>query len=161
MERYCSGSGPSSANADLKPEVHSLIHQLVLDIHANEPDIEKSILIFLPTYYALEQQWILLKPLCTLFKIHILHRSIDTDQALLAMKICKSHRKVSQMFDFYATYFLKKTKMIYNGIIWYHKWVSFWHEKYRNFILFAFVGVLFCYFLKCCLWSIWLNLLPV
>ncbi|KAH7676621.1 RNA helicase protein [Dioscorea alata] len=94
MERYCSGSSPSSANADLKPEVHSLIHQLVLDIHANEPDIEKSILIFLPTYCALEQQWILLKPLCTLFKIHILHRSIDTDQALLAMKICKSHRKV-------------------------------------------------------------------
>ncbi|XP_062088770.1 DExH-box ATP-dependent RNA helicase DExH8 isoform X2 [Humulus lupulus] len=92
--RYCSGHSPSIAKADIKPEVHKLIHDLVLHIHENEPDIEKSILIFLPTYYSLEQQWYLLKPLGSSFKVHILHSSVDTKQALVAMKIWKSHRKV-------------------------------------------------------------------
>ncbi|WRX10709.1 Helicase [Theobroma cacao] len=92
--RYCSGPCPSMADAEIKPEVHKLIHQLVLYIHENEPDIEKSILVFLPTYYALEQQWYLLQPFSSSFKVHILHRSVDTEQALMAMKICKSHRKV-------------------------------------------------------------------
>lgn len=91
---YCSGLSPSMASANIKPEVHKIIHDLVLHIHENEPDIEKSILVFLPTYYSLEQQWYLLKPLSSSFKVHILHRSIDTDQALKAMKIWKSHRKV-------------------------------------------------------------------
>lgn len=91
---YCSGSTPSMARADIKDEVHKLIHDLVLFIHKNEPNIEKSILIFLPTYYSLEQQWFLLKPFSSCFKVHILHSSIDTEQALLAMKIWKSHRKV-------------------------------------------------------------------
>ncbi|KAF8387857.1 hypothetical protein HHK36_026519 [Tetracentron sinense] len=93
-ERYCSGMGPSSSDADIKPEVHKLIHDLVLHIHENEPDIEKSILIFLPTYLSLEQQWFLLRPLSSSFKVHVLHRSIDTEQALMAMRIWKSHRKV-------------------------------------------------------------------
>ncbi|XP_004290791.1 PREDICTED: zinc finger CCCH domain-containing protein 31 [Fragaria vesca subsp. vesca] len=92
--RYCSGITPSLSKADIEPEVHSIIHQLVLHIHKQEPDIEKSILIFLPTYYALEQQWFLLKPLSSSFKVHILHSSIDTEQALMTMKIWKSHRKV-------------------------------------------------------------------
>ena len=91
---YCCGSTPSKRGANIKPEVHKLIHDLVLHIHESEPDIEKSILVFLPTYYALEQQWHLLKPLSSAFKVHILHSSIDTDQALMAMKIWKSHRKV-------------------------------------------------------------------
>ncbi|XVE77617.1 hypothetical protein DITRI_Ditri13aG0077600 [Diplodiscus trichospermus] len=91
---YCSGPCPSMADAEIKPEVHRLIHELVLHIHENEPDIEKSILVFLPTYYALERQWYYLKPLTSSFKVHILHRSIDTEQALMAMKISKSHRKV-------------------------------------------------------------------
>lgn len=90
----CSGSIPSMAKADLKPEVHKLIHDLVLHIHESEEDIEKSILVFLPTYYSLEQQWYLLKPLSSSFKVHILHSSVDTEQALMAMKIWKSHRKV-------------------------------------------------------------------
>lgn len=92
--RYCSGPCPSMADAEIKPEVHKLIHELVLYIHENEPDIEKSILVFLPTYYALEQQWYFLKPFSSSFKVHILHRSVDTEQALMAMKIWKSHRKV-------------------------------------------------------------------
>ncbi|KAL3648028.1 hypothetical protein CASFOL_008996 [Castilleja foliolosa] len=91
---YCSGPSPTMAEAHFKPEVHGLIHELVLHIHRNEPDIEKSILVFLPTYYTLERQWSLLKPFSELFKVHILHRCIDTDQALRAMRICTSHRKV-------------------------------------------------------------------
>ncbi|XAR61337.1 RNA helicase [Bertholletia excelsa] len=91
---YCSGPNPSIAEADMKPEVHELIHELVLHIHKNEPDIEKSILVFLPTYHSLEQQWSLLKPFSSAFKVHILHSSIDTEQALMAMRIWKSCRKV-------------------------------------------------------------------
>ncbi|XP_051141557.1 DExH-box ATP-dependent RNA helicase DExH8 [Andrographis paniculata] len=91
---YCSGPNPEAAEAVFKPEVHKVIHELVLHIHNNEPDIEKSILVFLPTYYTLEQQWVLLKPFSESFEVHILHRSIDTEQALKAMKISKSHRKV-------------------------------------------------------------------
>ncbi|KAL7120271.1 hypothetical protein ACP275_02G113200 [Erythranthe tilingii] len=92
--KYCSGPSPAVSEANFKPEVHRLIHDLVIHIHKNEPDIEKSILIFLPTYAALEQQWFLLKPFTANFKVHILHRSIDTEQALRAMKIWRSHRKV-------------------------------------------------------------------
>lgn len=92
---YCSGSSPMMAMADFKPEVHKLIHNLVLQIHNNEADIEKSILVFLPTYHALEKQWFILKPFGDLFKVHILHRSVDTEQALKAMRICKLHRKVT------------------------------------------------------------------
>ncbi|RZC59964.1 hypothetical protein C5167_021722 [Papaver somniferum] len=91
---YCSGPSSISSDADIKPEVHKLIHGLVLHIHDNEPDIEKSILVFLPTYYSLEQQYFLLSPLNSIFKVHILHSSIDTEQALKTMKIWKSHRKV-------------------------------------------------------------------
>ncbi|KAK9281663.1 hypothetical protein L1049_004566 [Liquidambar formosana] len=93
-KRYCSGPSPLTANADIKLEVHKLIHDLVLHIHENEPDVEKSILVFLPTYHSLEQQWYLLQPFSSFFKVHILHSSIDTEQALTAMKIWKSHRKV-------------------------------------------------------------------
>ncbi|KAJ1402353.1 Zinc finger, CCCH-type [Sesbania bispinosa] len=92
--KYSHGQDPSTANAYIKTELHMLIHDLVLHIHENEPDLEKSILVFLPTYYSLEQQWRLLKPLESTFRVHILHRSIDTEQALMAMKIWKTHRKV-------------------------------------------------------------------
>lgn len=91
---YCNGESPLIAEAGIGVEVHKLIHNLLLHIHKNEPDIEKSILVFLPTYYSLEQQWALLMPFDSTFKVHILHRSIDIDQALKAMKIWKSHRKV-------------------------------------------------------------------
>ncbi|KAI7747707.1 hypothetical protein M8C21_018382, partial [Ambrosia artemisiifolia] len=91
--KYCSGPSPYSSEATLNEEVHELIHNLVLHIHKNEPDMEKSILIFLPTYHALEQQWLGLNHVRSAFKIHILHSSIDTEQALNAMSISKSHRK--------------------------------------------------------------------
>ncbi|KAK3163551.1 hypothetical protein QOZ80_1AG0005160 [Eleusine coracana subsp. coracana] len=91
--KYCNGPD-ASADADLNSDVYELIHKLLLHIHQSEPDISKSILVFLPTYYALEQQWIRLLPLGSTFKVHILHRSIDTDEALQTMKVSKSHRKV-------------------------------------------------------------------
>ncbi|PHU13325.1 Zinc finger CCCH domain-containing protein 31 [Capsicum chinense] len=92
--KCCSGPSPLTVAADIEPEMYQLIHNLIIHIHKNEMDIEKGILVFLPTYYALEQQWRLLKRFSETFKVHILHRSIDTEQALNAMKICKSHRKV-------------------------------------------------------------------
>nr|XP_043621853.1 DExH-box ATP-dependent RNA helicase DExH8 [Erigeron canadensis] len=92
--KYCSGSNPSEAEATMTEQVHKLIHNLILHIHKNEPDMEKSILVFLPTYYALEQQWTALSRFSSAFKVHILHSSIDTEQALNAMRIWKSHRKV-------------------------------------------------------------------
>uniref|UniRef100_A0A0E0MU52 Zinc finger CCCH domain-containing protein 4 n=1 Tax=Oryza rufipogon TaxID=4529 RepID=A0A0E0MU52_ORYRU len=91
--KYCSGPN-TAADAGLKPDVYELIHRLLLHIHQNEPDIGKSILVFLPTYYALEQQWIRLLSASSMFKVHILHRSIDTDEALQTMKVSKSCRKV-------------------------------------------------------------------
>ncbi|KAL8253685.1 hypothetical protein R6Q59_031906 [Mikania micrantha] len=92
--KYCSGPTPDLSEATMNEEVHKLIHNLVLHIHKTEPDMEKSILIFLPTYHALEQQWLALCRFSSAFKIHILHSSIDTEQALGAMRIWKSHRKV-------------------------------------------------------------------
>ncbi|XP_056170365.1 DExH-box ATP-dependent RNA helicase DExH8-like isoform X3 [Syzygium oleosum] len=91
--KYCNGESPSTADADIEPEVHRLIHDLVMHIHENEPDIEKSILIFLPTYRSKVQQWRLLKSLGSLFKV-ILRDSIDTEEALLYMKMWKSQRKI-------------------------------------------------------------------
>ncbi|CAH2057623.1 unnamed protein product [Thlaspi arvense] len=93
LSAYCPGPSPS-ADTEIKPELQNLIHDLILYIHEKEPDIEKSILVFLPTYYSLEQQWYQLAPFHASFEVHILHRSVDTEQALAAMKICRSRRKV-------------------------------------------------------------------
>lgn len=92
--KSCSGPSPLTVAADIQPEMYQLILNLIIHIHRNEMDMEKGILVFLPTYYALEQQWHLLKRFSETLKVHILHRSIDTEQALNAMKICQSHRKV-------------------------------------------------------------------
>ncbi|VVB03643.1 unnamed protein product [Arabis nemorensis] len=93
LSAYCPGPSPS-ADTEIKPVLQNLIHNLILYIHEKEPDMEKSILVFLPTYYSLEQQWYQLEPFRASFEVHILHRSIDTEQALASMKICRSRRKV-------------------------------------------------------------------
>lgn len=92
---------PLFAETVIKHEERVLIHDLVIHIHKNEPDMEKSILVFLPTYNDLEQLWFLLKRFPTAFKIHILHSSIDTEQALRAMKIWQSHRKVNLKYLYF------------------------------------------------------------
>ncbi|XP_068660448.1 DExH-box ATP-dependent RNA helicase DExH8 [Aristolochia californica] len=94
MDSYSRGPQPSCSDAEIKPEMQTLIRDLVLHIHANEPNIEKSILVFLPTYYALVQQWSLLMSSNLSIELHILHSSIDIGKALKAMKISKSGRKV-------------------------------------------------------------------
>lgn len=101
--KYCSGPD-ASADAEINYDVYELIHKLLLHIHQNEPDISKSILVFLPTYYTLEQQWIRLLPFSSTFKVHILHRSIGTDEALQTMEISKSCRKVYTLYFYYAIY---------------------------------------------------------
>ncbi|XP_037404418.1 zinc finger CCCH domain-containing protein 4-like isoform X2 [Triticum dicoccoides] len=90
--KYCAGED-FKTDAILNPDVYHLIHTLLLHIHQSEPDTERSILVFLPTYHALEQQWARLSG-CSTFKVHILHRSIDTDEALETMKASESCRKV-------------------------------------------------------------------
>ncbi|XP_031497859.1 DExH-box ATP-dependent RNA helicase DExH8 isoform X2 [Nymphaea colorata] len=84
-----------SDDAEIKERMHELISDLVVHVHKSEPDIKKSILVFLPTYRALELQWLQLRSLEQFsFEIHILHSSIDTEQSLKAMQVSMSHRKV-------------------------------------------------------------------
>eukprot|EP01018_Ginkgo_biloba_P006192 Gb_19795 [translate_table: standard] len=82
-----------TSEVDLRAEVQSLIRDLVMHIHEQEAEIEKSILVFLPTYRLLEQQWLLLKRSQMCLKIYVLHSSIDIEQATRAMQISHSHRK--------------------------------------------------------------------
>lgn len=82
------------ADAKISVEEHRLIHKLILHLHNEEMDKEKGILVFLLTYFALEEQWNHLKNLASIFEVHILHRSIDINQALQAMKASKTRRKV-------------------------------------------------------------------
>jgi hypothetical protein len=86
--------GGSLADAKISVEEQQLIHKLILHLHIKEMDIQKGILVFLPNYFALEEQWNHLKDLASIFEVHILHRSIDINQALEAMKISKTRRKV-------------------------------------------------------------------
>ncbi|XBJ15290.1 hypothetical protein VPH35_007211 [Triticum aestivum] len=90
--KYCVGEH-FKTDAVLSPDVYHLIHTLLLHIHQSEPDTERSILVFVPTYHALEEQWARLSG-CSTLKVHILHRSIDTDEALETMKASESCRKV-------------------------------------------------------------------
>lgn len=113
LSAYCPGPSPSSADTEIKPKLQNLIHDLILYIHSKEPDIEKSILVFLPTYYSLEQQWYQLEPFRSSFEVHILHRSIDTEQALAAMKICRSRRKVS-LLPFHVSFSLRGVHYFYD-----------------------------------------------
>lgn len=80
--------------ADINDEVHYLIRDLVMHIHEQEQELKNSILVFLPTYRSLEQQWLLLRHSRMCFKVHVLHSSIDIEQATRAMQICHSYRKV-------------------------------------------------------------------
>ena len=77
--------------ADINNEVHYLIRDLVMHIHEQEQDLKNSILVFLPTYRSLEQQWLLLRNSGMCFKVHVLHSSIDIEQATRAMQIGDSY----------------------------------------------------------------------
>lgn len=94
--------GNSLADAKISAEEHQLIHKLILHLHIKEMDLEKGILVFLPTYFALEEQWNHFKDLASIFEVHILHRSIDINQALQAMKASKTRRKVKPYYLFHV-----------------------------------------------------------
>ncbi|XP_057822066.2 DExH-box ATP-dependent RNA helicase DExH8 isoform X2 [Cryptomeria japonica] len=79
---------------DMTDGTQYLIRDLVMHIHNQDQDIKNSILIFLPTYRTLEQQWLFLKCTGVSLKIHVLHSSIDIEEATRAMQICDSYRKV-------------------------------------------------------------------
>lgn len=95
METQCQFTvNPFSVDATIKPDTLIYIRDLLLHIHESEHDIEKSILVFLPTYLSLEQEWSLLQPHGLSFQIHILHSSIDIQKALTAMRTSRQARKV-------------------------------------------------------------------
>ncbi|KAH7425194.1 hypothetical protein KP509_11G043600 [Ceratopteris richardii] len=77
----------------LGQQMQGIISDLVSHLHA-ESDLGKNILIFLPTYRALEEQWFLLKKKVPEVKVFVLHSSIDMDNSLKAMEVSLSQRKV-------------------------------------------------------------------
>ncbi|KAJ4850578.1 hypothetical protein Tsubulata_017179 [Turnera subulata] len=94
MVKFSSGQSPSMASAKIKPELHKLIHDLVVCIHKNEPGIEKGILVFLPTYYDLDRLWHLLKPLRSFFKVilatNIAESSVTIPKVAYVINSCRS-----------------------------------------------------------------------
>jgi len=84
-----------NGRTDIGGATLNLIRDLVVQFHATEPDVSKSVLVFLPTYRSLEQQWLLLKNAGPAFRLFVLHSSIDIEHSVKAMEIsCKMRRKV-------------------------------------------------------------------
>ncbi|KAJ3693726.1 hypothetical protein LUZ60_009206 [Juncus effusus] len=94
ISKFSSYLPPSHTDAKLKPKDHQLIHKLLIHIHKSDTEIKNSILVFLPTYFALEQQWNLLRDFKGVFDVIILHRSVDLNVALDSMKVSENYRKV-------------------------------------------------------------------
>ncbi|XP_024533691.1 zinc finger CCCH domain-containing protein 4 [Selaginella moellendorffii] len=85
---------PFKNGTDIGMEIQHLIFDLIAHIHKDEPDRRKGILVFLPTYRALEEQWSLLTQRALDVEIFVLHSSIDIDQSLEAIEAYHSVRKV-------------------------------------------------------------------
>ncbi|EFJ25999.1 hypothetical protein SELMODRAFT_173103 [Selaginella moellendorffii] len=85
---------PFKTGTDIGMEIQHLIFHLIAHIHKDEPDRKKGILVFLPTYRALEEQWSLLTQRALDVEIFVLHSSIDIDQSLEAIEAYHSVRKV-------------------------------------------------------------------
>jgi hypothetical protein len=95
---------PAECNTDIGLATFSMIRDLIVHLHENETDISKSVLVFLPTYRALEQQWSLLTATGLSFHLYALHSSIDMEHSLKAMEVaCNFNRKVCHLdFGFTA-----------------------------------------------------------
>jgi len=95
---------PAECNTDIGLATFSMIRDLIVHLHENETDISKSVLVFLPTYRALEQQWSLLTETGLSFRLYALHSSIDMEHSLKAMEVaCNFNRKVCHLdFGFTA-----------------------------------------------------------
>lgn len=86
---------PAVQGTDIGGPTLDLVRDLVVQYHAKEPDNTKSVLVFLPTYRSLEQQWLLLNAAEPAFRLFVLHSSIDIEHSVKAMEIsCKKRRKV-------------------------------------------------------------------
>lgn len=89
---------PAVQGTDIGRPTLDLIRDLVVQYHAKEPDITKSVLVFLPTYRSLEQQWLLLNAAESAFRLFVLHSSIDIEHSVKAMEIsCNKRRKVRHL----------------------------------------------------------------
>lgn len=78
-------------------QMQRMITSLVAHLHREEQDWKKNILIFLPTYKALEEQWSLLKQKGINVKVFVLHSSVDMDHSLQAMEVSLQVRKVKSL----------------------------------------------------------------
>jgi hypothetical protein len=86
---------PAVHGTDIGGATLNLIRDLVVEFHASEPDISKGVLVFLPTYRSLEQQWVLLHNAGLAFRLFVLHSSIDMEHSVKAMEVaCNKNRKV-------------------------------------------------------------------
>ena len=88
---------PSAAvqGTDVGAATLNLIRDLIAHFHETEPDISKSVLVFLPTYRSLEQQWSLLSATGLSLRLYVLHSSIDIEHSVKAIEIaCQHKRKV-------------------------------------------------------------------
>ena len=75
--------------------IQQTITDLITYLHGKEDDHRKNILVFLPTYKALEQQWSLLNNKGLDVKVFVLHSSIDMDHSIRAMEVSLPVRKVT------------------------------------------------------------------
>ena len=78
---------PAVQGTDIGGATLKLIRDLIVQFHATEPDISKGVLVFLPTYRSIEQQWLLLHNAGSAFRLFVLHSSIDIEHSVKAMEI--------------------------------------------------------------------------
>ncbi|CAM6114827.1 unnamed protein product [Calypogeia fissa] len=84
---------PAEKGVDMGNPTQNVIRDLIVHLHESEPDLSKNVLVFLPTYRALEQQWLLLNNTRKPFQVYVLHRSIDIEQSIRAMEACPLHQR--------------------------------------------------------------------
>ncbi|KAJ7297308.1 hypothetical protein O6H91_Y065900 [Diphasiastrum complanatum] len=85
---------PFESGIDMGIAIQMLIRDWIMHLHKSEADIRKSVLVFLPTYRALERQWSLLKATGLKLKLYILHSSIDMEHLMTAIEAFHEERKV-------------------------------------------------------------------
>lgn len=80
----------------INEEMQTMVRDLVVDIHRRDSNTQHSMLVFLPTYKALERQWLLLHALPHLsipLQVYVLHSSIETDACIRTMEAAPSNRR--------------------------------------------------------------------
>lgn len=81
---------------DIGVPTQNLIRDRIVHLHHSEPDLSKNVLVFLPTYRILEQQWLLLNATREPFQLYVLHSSIDMEHSIRTMQACPlKQRKVT------------------------------------------------------------------